>query len=88
MKHRGYRYQLFQQLFQRNQPIDFKLIRQARSVMERLERRHEPIKTVSTRRLSLNILKNIDETQEAGEWATWRTWAKLPMIHDAFLALL
>lgn len=37
----------------------------ARSVMERLERRHEPIKTTSTRRLSLSILKNIDETQEA-----------------------
>lgn len=37
----------------------------ARSVMERLERRHEPIRAVSTRRLSLSILKNIDETQEA-----------------------
>lgn len=37
----------------------------ARTVMQRLERRHEPIKTVSTRRLSLSILKNIDETQEA-----------------------
>ena len=32
--------------------------------MERLERRHEPIRAVSTRRLSLSILKNIDETQE------------------------
>jgi len=36
--------------------------------MQRLERRHEPIKTVSTRRLSLSILKNIDETQEVGDW--------------------
>lgn len=33
--------------------------------MQRLERRHEPIKTVSTRRLSLSILK--DETQEVGD---------------------
>ena len=41
---------------------------QARTVMQRLERRHEPIKTVSTRRLSLSILKNIDETQEVGDW--------------------